>query len=527
MVAAASNEATAIEPALGAAIVYVCAHMRWPVGHAYLVDPATGALRPSGRLVPRGRGALRRLPRGQRGAGARPVAAEPRHGHRRVGVGDRHRRGPIDSFRPSREVGQRGRPARGLRLPDPHRHAPRGRARVLHRRAGGADPGLLHVMDQIGVQLGRVVERERARAELERSNADLEAFAYVASHDLAEPLRSVAGFVALLERQYGDRLDDRAREFIAYAVDGVERMQRMIDDLLLYARAGTTDLRLRARRRSASSWPPPCATSSTAVAERGAMVEVGELPALRGDPGQLQRVFLNLLGNAIKYTAPGVAPRVIGQRAQRRRRRRDRGRRQRDRHRPRAGRARLRDVRPPPRPGGAVPGHRPRAGHLAPDRRAPRRAPVGRAQRRRWQRVQRSGCRYRRSRSRRRARLRRSSPALRRRRHGRRRRARVQRLLRLPARAWSPTGRATSTSSSHYLDRVFLHFDLGTSLRARASASSRSRRCCAPSFPADLSLVAGGLVVGAAAGVALGAVAQQRRGTLVARAPRRLRRLRA
>jgi signal transduction histidine kinase len=131
----------------------------------------------------------------------------------------------------------------------------------------------------------------------------------VASHDLAEPLRSVAGFVALLERQYGDRLDDRAREFIAYAVDGVERMQRMIDDLLLYARAGTADLR-----------PEPVDAGElvagalrdlgTAVAERGAVVEVGELPVLRGDPGQLQRVFQNLLGNAIKFTAPGVAPRV-------------------------------------------------------------------------------------------------------------------------------------------------------------------------------------------------------------------------
>jgi light-regulated signal transduction histidine kinase (bacteriophytochrome) len=154
-----------------------------------------------------------------------------------------------------------------------------------------------------------VVERQRARGELERSNADLEAFAYVASHDLAEPLRSVAGFVALLERQYSDRLDDRAREFIAYAIDGVERMQRMIDDLLLYARAGTTDLRLE-RIAAGELVTAALRDLGPAVAERGAVVEVGELPVLRGDPGQLQRVFQNLLGNAIKFTAPGVAPRV-------------------------------------------------------------------------------------------------------------------------------------------------------------------------------------------------------------------------
>jgi light-regulated signal transduction histidine kinase (bacteriophytochrome) len=164
-------------------------------------------------------------------------------------------------------------------------------------------------MDQIGVQLGRVVERERWRAELERSNADLEAFAYVASHDLAEPLRSVAGFVALLERRYGERLDDQAREFIAYAVDGVERMQRMIDDLLLYARAGTTELRC-VRVDAADVVAGALRDLGTAVAERSATVDVGELPAVLGDAGQLHRVFLNLLGNAIKYTAPDVAPQV-------------------------------------------------------------------------------------------------------------------------------------------------------------------------------------------------------------------------
>jgi light-regulated signal transduction histidine kinase (bacteriophytochrome) len=183
---------------------------------------------------------------------------------------------------------------------------------VLEFFTGGnaaADPGLLHIMDQIGVQLGRVVERQRSRAELERSNADLEAFAYVASHDLAEPLRSVSGFVALLERRYGDRLDDQAREFIAYAVDGVERMQRMIDDLLLYARAGTTELRCE-RVDAADVVAGALRDLGSAVAERSATVEVGELPAVLGDAGQLHRVFLNLLGNAIKYTAPDVAPQV-------------------------------------------------------------------------------------------------------------------------------------------------------------------------------------------------------------------------
>jgi signal transduction histidine kinase len=307
MVAAASNEATAIDPALGAAIVHVCAHMRWPVGHAYLVDPQTNALSSTGiwYLEDEARYAAFRaasqepelvawLPRHVMATGesawVTDIGEEPRFGRREV----------------ARAVGLRA----GFAFPILIGTRPAGVLEFFSGEPAAPDPGLQHVMDQIGVQLGRVVERERARGELERSNAELEAFAYVASHDLAEPLRSVAGFVALLERQYGDRLDDRAREFIAYAVDGVERMQRMIDDLLLYARAGTTDLRME-RVDAGDVVAAALGDLGSAVTERGAVVEVGDLPTLCGDPGQLQRVFQNLLGNAIKYTAPGVAPRVV------------------------------------------------------------------------------------------------------------------------------------------------------------------------------------------------------------------------
>jgi signal transduction histidine kinase len=307
MVAAASNEAMAIEPALGAAIVHVCAHMRWPVGHAYLVDPATNVLASTGiwYLEDEARYAAFREASEQ----PKLAASLPSHvmaGGEPAWVTDVGAEPALERAEVARAAGLRA----GFAFPILIGTRPAGVLEFFTAAPAAPDPALLHVMGQIGVQLGRVVERERARGELERSNADLEAFAYVASHDLAEPLRSVAGFVALLERQYGDRLDDRAREFITYAVDGVERMQRMIDDLLLYARAGTADLRMQ-RVAAGDLVGAALRDLETAVAESGAIVEVGDLPTLRGDPGQLQRVFQNLLGNAIKYTAPGVIPRVV------------------------------------------------------------------------------------------------------------------------------------------------------------------------------------------------------------------------
>jgi signal transduction histidine kinase len=305
MVAASSNEATAIEPALGAAIVYVCAHMRWPVGHAYLADEHSGELRPTGvwyledearfaafrdateqRVVP---GLPARVNGAGQAAWVADVATEPEFSRAEVALAA----GLHSGFAFPILIGT---------------HTV-GALEFFADQPAEPDPVLLSLMAQIGVQLGRVVERDRARAELERSNADLEAFAYLASHDLAGPLRTVAGFVSLLERRYGDDLDDEGREIIGYAVDGVRRMQAMIDDLLLYSRAGTSDLRpeLIALDEVVAAALQDLAP---AVLESGGSIEVSELPRVRADPHQLQRVFQNLVGNALKYTAPGVAPRV-------------------------------------------------------------------------------------------------------------------------------------------------------------------------------------------------------------------------
>jgi signal transduction histidine kinase len=305
MVAAASNEATAIEPALGAAIVYVCAHMRWPVGHAYLADEGSGALAATGvwYLEDEARYAAFREATEQRGAPGLPrlviEAGEP------AWVADVATEPGFARAEAAVAAGLRS----GFAFPVLMGTQTVGALEFFSDRISEPDPVLLALMAQIGVQLGRVVERERARGELERSNADLEAFAYLASHDLAEPLRAVAGFVSLLERRYA-QLDDEAHEIIGYAIDGVQRMQAMIDDLLLYSRAGTVDLRPE-RVATGDVVDAALRDLGPALAERGALVEVGELPAVHADPPQLQRVFQNLLSNAIKYTAPDVEPRVL------------------------------------------------------------------------------------------------------------------------------------------------------------------------------------------------------------------------
>ena len=145
-------------------------------------------------------------------------------------------------------------------------------------------------------------------AELMRSNAELEQFAYVASHDLQEPLRKVASFCQLLEKRYGDQLDERGRQYIDFAVDGAKRLQVLINDLLTFSRVGrANDARIQLRLDGPLD--AAIATLQATIEETGAVIErPAELPEVIGDPTLLGMLWQNLLGNAIKFAAPGRPP---------------------------------------------------------------------------------------------------------------------------------------------------------------------------------------------------------------------------
>jgi len=146
----------------------------------------------------------------------------------------------------------------------------------------------------------RTQELERRTKELTRSNAELEQFAHVASHDLQEPLRMVQSFCDLLRLQYGDKLDEDAQTYIGFAVDGAERMSRLVNDLLAYSRVSTqgrpltpTDANLACQQAIENL--------KVAIAENDARVDYEALPTVIGDHIQLVQLFQNLIGNAIKY----------------------------------------------------------------------------------------------------------------------------------------------------------------------------------------------------------------------------------
>jgi len=146
-------------------------------------------------------------------------------------------------------------------------------------------------------------------AELERSNSELEQFAYVASHDLQEPLRKVASFTQLLQRRYAGQLDARADQYIEFAVDGAKRMQALINDLLQYSRLGRS-AREPALVSSDTALAQARNNLATAIEETGATVEAGHLPLVLAELPLLTAVFQNLLSNALKFSG-GKPPRIV------------------------------------------------------------------------------------------------------------------------------------------------------------------------------------------------------------------------
>jgi signal transduction histidine kinase len=145
--------------------------------------------------------------------------------------------------------------------------------------------------------------------ELQRSNSELEQFAYVASHDLQEPLRKVASFTQLLQRRYAGKLDARADQYIEFAVDGAKRMQALINDLLAYSRVGRSD-REPALVSSDAALTQARANLAEQIEETGATIETGHLPLVLAELPLLIAVFQNLLSNALKFSAE-KAPRVV------------------------------------------------------------------------------------------------------------------------------------------------------------------------------------------------------------------------
>jgi signal transduction histidine kinase len=176
------------------------------------------------------------------------------------------------------------------------------------------DQRVLDIAAQVAVQAGRALERRRAALELRRaqtgleetleefarSNRDLEAFAYVASHDLQEPLRSMSSFMQLLARRYEGQFDERADEYIAFAVEATRRMQGLINDLLQYSRVG----RRRLQRGPVDLGDVVAQAQQAlahAIAEADARIEVEPLPVVHADPSQLAQVIINLVANAVKF----------------------------------------------------------------------------------------------------------------------------------------------------------------------------------------------------------------------------------
>ncbi|MEV6536232.1 CHASE3 domain-containing protein [Streptomyces sp. NPDC051639] len=179
----------------------------------------------------------------------------------------------------------------------------------LRRLSGEIDVMRQRLVRELDFSEQARLRLDEQSTELQRSNTELEQFAYVASHDLQEPLRKVSSFTQLLQRRYGGQLDDRADQYIDFAVDGANRMQTLINDLLDFSRVGrvhhahqSVDLN-SVMKRSLSAL-------SVSIEEAGAVITRDELPTLVAEPTQMGMLWQNLIGNAVKFRRPQETPHI-------------------------------------------------------------------------------------------------------------------------------------------------------------------------------------------------------------------------
>lgn len=184
------------------------------------------------------------------------------------------------------------------------------------RRFGEGDQAV-RIAGPAGDELGDLADSFNAMAEalaardarLRRSNQDLEQFAYVASHDLQEPLRKITAFGDLLIKEKAGQLDPDGGDYVHYMVDAARRMRILINDLLTYARVTTRGLPLQPVDLNAIL-TIVCEDLSLVLAESGGRLSIGPLPQVAADPGQMEQLFQNLLSNSLKYRQPDRAPEI-------------------------------------------------------------------------------------------------------------------------------------------------------------------------------------------------------------------------
>ncbi|MGV9271417.1 sensor histidine kinase [Kitasatospora sp. NPDC003701] len=179
----------------------------------------------------------------------------------------------------------------------------------LRRLSTGIDSMRRRLVQELAFTEEARLRLDEQAADLQRSNTELEQFAYVASHDLQEPLRKVSSFTQLLQRRYGGQLDARADQYIEFAVDGANRMQTLINDLLDFSRVGRVHQTYRSVDLDAVV-DQTVSALSVGIEESRASVTRSALPTLAADPTQMGMLWQNLIGNAVKFRRPGEEPRI-------------------------------------------------------------------------------------------------------------------------------------------------------------------------------------------------------------------------